>query len=700
MSSISSRPPPAAEAPVAPTLRALHLFALCGLAIGQPLLDLLARYAELFVARRAEPPEVVAFALGLLLVPPAALAAIERLAAAESAWLAWRIQCVFVAALLVLLALPLASRLDALAPWMAVAAAVLAGLAGAIAYARSDLARRLVSVLAFGPLVFAGVFLTREPIRALLTGETAAIPEISVRAPAPIVFVVFDELPLATLLDARGEIDRERFPAFARLASTSTWLRNATTVESRTLQAIPAIVSGRYPSATRRLPLASQHPVTLFSLLSPSYRMNVVESLTVLHATRNESVEPASERLFGLARDVALIYAHFVLPTAWSVRMPDVRQAWRDFAAGRTDPRRSKRALRGRPEIFRQFVRTIRPGARPALNFIHSVLPHGPWQYLPTGAAFYPQRSYGRFLGVWPEESYFALEAQQRHLLQTQLVDRLLGELLDHLQATGLFERSLVVVVADHGASFWPGDHFRNFESGAHPEDILSIPLFIKRPGQTDAVVSLRNVETIDVLPSVLQVIDADAPAGLDGCSVFDTSCAERAEKLAFSPGARGSQGNRTHHFPAELGLSDTGLRRKLDEFGTGPLPRVRFGPHGDLVGRPIEALAVANSSAGTVTLEPLQRSWQLGRGEVLVPVRLVGRVDITDAPPAEPIHVAVVRNGTVAAVVPVVDDGEGPLVVALLPEADPADPADGIELFWITGTGDGRRLQRLVARE
>ena len=42
----------------------------------------------------------------------------------------------------------------------------------------------------------------------------------------------------------------------------------------------------------------------------------------------------------------------------------------------------------------------------------------------------------------------------QRHLLQVEFTDRLLGRALDELHATGLYDRSLIVVTADHGESF------------------------------------------------------------------------------------------------------------------------------------------------------------------------------------------------------------------------------------------------------
>ena len=45
---------------------------------------------------------------------------------------------------------------------------------------------------------------------------------------------LFDELPLASVVDEDGTIDAELFPNLAGLAAESTWFRNATTVSSST----------------------------------------------------------------------------------------------------------------------------------------------------------------------------------------------------------------------------------------------------------------------------------------------------------------------------------------------------------------------------------------------------------------------------------------------------------------------------------
>ena len=56
--------------------------------------------------------------------------------------------------------------------------------------------------------------------------------------------IVFDEFPVASLLDGEGNIQAEHFPNFARLAADGTWFRNAVGVHQGTVKAVPTILSG------------------------------------------------------------------------------------------------------------------------------------------------------------------------------------------------------------------------------------------------------------------------------------------------------------------------------------------------------------------------------------------------------------------------------------------------------------------------
>jgi len=664
-------------------MRALHLFALCGFAIAQPLFELLARHAELFVARRSEPIDIIAVICVLVFVPPLSLWSFGLVATQISPRLGRSVHLTMCGLLVAVVTLPFANDWVSSAG-ASVAIAAGAGIAWGSFYFRTDTARRLMTILAAGPLVFVAVFATQSPIQTLLFAAAAeAERSITPDSPAPITLVIFDELPLHSLLDATGAIDASAYPNFERLAATSTWFRNATSVESRTLQAIPAILTGRYPSADRRLPIASEHPTTLFSLLADDYALRVYEPLTNLHDLGNEANAPFVERFGALLRDLALIYAHTLVPTEWADELAPVGEHWRDFGVSRTDEHGAKRGLRGRPTLFRHFVRSIRASSVPSLNFIHTVLPHGPWQYMPSGRSFHPFSNVGRFLGYWSDNEHFIAEAQWRHLQQVELVDTLLGELLDQLIAIGAFDRSIIVVVADHGASFWSHDHYRNFESGQHPADILSVPLFIKRPYQTSAAIDRSNAETIDILPSIFDLIDAPIPDPIDGCSLFEPTCPRRDEKRAFSVG-RGPE-LVEHQFPADLGLDDSGLQQKLARFGSGDGRSAHRGSaYFDWIGRPVSDWDIDDGSAGTVQLESPRRTWQLGDRESLVPTRVMGKLQL-EIKLTEPIHVAIATGGVIRAVIRAPAAGNAYQIVTLLPESAVAD-GDRVDLFVVTG--------------
>ena len=92
------------------------------------------------------------------------------------------------------------------------------------------------------------------------------------------VVVVFDQLPLASLLTGAGDVDRALYPHFAALSDNATWFRNASAVSESTTVALPAIVTGNYPTPGQ-LPVAADYPANLFTLFGTRYRLHVHEPL-------------------------------------------------------------------------------------------------------------------------------------------------------------------------------------------------------------------------------------------------------------------------------------------------------------------------------------------------------------------------------------------------------------------------------------
>jgi hypothetical protein len=176
----------------------------------------------------------------------------------------------------------------------------------------------------------------------------------------------------------------------------------------------------------------------------------------------------------------------------------------------------------------------------PALYFLHLMLPHQPWVRHPNGelytlvdpgaSSLHPDDQSMR----WSWSDWIAAVSEQRHLLQAQYADALVGALLDGLQDQGLYDDSLVVVTADHGISFEPGRDDR-FVSPSTIDAIAYAPLLIKAPGQRDGVVDDANVMSVDLLPTIADLLDLPVGWDVDGAPADSTAVAERGgEKLIY----------------------------------------------------------------------------------------------------------------------------------------------------------------------
>jgi Sulfatase len=493
--------------------RFAQLAGLSGVAIAQPLFDLLGRHPEFFSVRGASSGEILVFALALVLVPPAAFFALELAAGAVSKRAGEAVHLVLVGGLVAVFALEAVRRLGGpTALQLAVAAAI--GAAGAAAFHRFGALRSIATVLAAAPVLFLALFLLESPASKLVLAAEAKARAETVGARTPVVLVVFDELPTNSLLATDRRIDTVRYPNFAALARSSTWFPNATTVAEGTTGAVPALLSGVYPQAHQQ-PILADHPDNLFTLLRGRYRIDAFERETILcpAGVCHEDERQSFGGLLGsLIEDASVVYGHLLLPKQLANDLPSVSQSWQDFLhAGRDEPAR-----------FDRFLATLPSSPRPTLSYLHLLLPHSPWQYLPSGERYSVRYHPPPWASdeVWTKDQGIVVQNWQRHLLQLAYADRLLGRLVERMRASGLWDRALVIVTGDEGISFRPGHKRRPVWPG-NLHDIAFVPLFVKVPGQRTGQVVERHVPTMDVLPTIADVLGIDLPWKVDGRSVF-----------------------------------------------------------------------------------------------------------------------------------------------------------------------------------
>ena len=663
---------------------ALVIFGLTGLAVAQPLLDLFGKNPEFFVAKDASGRDVIVFGLAVTFLLPAVLMSIEALAFVIRRPVGRAVHSAFVALLGAGFGLTVVRQFDLDATVVVLGLGVAAGVALAIGERRWHGLRLGLRFLAIAPLLFLGVFLAfSSTSRLIWESEAQVATNVEVGRDAPVVEIVFDEFPLASILSADGTINAERFPGFSRLAGASSWFRDASSHSWQTEHSVPSILTGQEP-ADNEIATSIDHPRNLFTLLGGSYALHVDEEITSLCpssacASSTSAATAPSPSLRQSLLDAAVVYGHSTLPSSVRAHLPSIAHSWGDFVApagDRVTPERvdsaavpaTGRGGGGNAAELANFARWAERGvagqAPPAqgaiiedlidsaatpgdarLSFAHVVLPHYPWQMAPSGHRYTSRSDLASYSerGAWADDEWSVRQAQQQHLLQVGYADSLVGELIDRMEAAGTWDDALVVVVADHGVSFRPGSPQRQ-PTDENVDEIYRVPLFVKAPGQRTGEVRDDNARLIDVLPTTVDALDLETDWEFDGRSLLGNSD-EPEEKAVF-----GDEGRTT--IPTGLDGLLAVVGRNARRFGRDPGWRGVFavGDRGGVVGANVADLP----TSGVTDIE-----WSIDQEDALgavdpasgfVPLLVSGRLE---GPPgtALPDAILVAVNGIVAGV-------------------------------------------------
>lgn len=131
-----------------------------------------------------------------------------------------------------------------------------------------------------------------------------------------------------------------------------------------------------------------------------------------------------------------------------------------------------------------------------------------------------------------PHEPYLLAPAYRRRFRnpydgEIAFADHELGRLLSYLRSRGLYERTTIAVVGDHGESL--GEHgekthgFFIYDSTLHVPLILKVPAGVTRPaGIYSGLTVAANVSTIDIFPTLLQLAHISLPSVTDAYSLLE----------------------------------------------------------------------------------------------------------------------------------------------------------------------------------
>lgn len=567
----------------------LEASALWGIAVVQPILSILSGNTDFFLRNAIVGWRVIAFAVAFALVPPIAIVI------AEFAFVRTpRVATTFHLAVLGLLGLAGIQQFvkygaDFEGTRLYVVTACVAALA-IVSWWRLAFLREWLRWLGVVPLVVALIFVFSSPVGRFARAGDGRLAD-GTGSTTPVVMIMFDEFPLASLLDGSGRIDAVSYPNFARLAGMSTWYRMYSTTAEETQFAVPTSLSG-ISARTGLGATYADHPDSIFSLLGRSHAMHVTESITKLcppavcatvrSAPNWTAFFDGVFRLFRqrvdgtLANEFDNVTDNPVLDdkpaTHLDVPTPEVQTQI--------------------PGLFRdvltEWTSQLEASPVPTLHYVHVLLPHQPWVLTP-GGDFY-SAAFPRPVGE--ETAWDVKVLRQRHLLQLRFLDSLVGNFLDRLESQGVLDDALVVVTADHGTSFVRG-HVRRYAVGdySNAPEIMSVPLFIKSPGEQRGSIDDSDVDNEDLMSLIADRLGVDIPWTMNGTLPTAGDTGPKTLKFVVPP-----IGQEMRPDPG-FTISFAAFRERVMSFGSAavvgdPLSYLyRGSPHDGLRGRMVASL-------------------------------------------------------------------------------------------------------------
>jgi arylsulfatase A-like enzyme len=170
-----------------------------------------------------------------------------------------------------------------------------------------------------------------------------------------------------------------------------------------------------------------------------------------------------------------------------------------------------------------------RPSPAPFFLWVHYFGPHYPFTPPPPFDTVYDPQYAGSINGDWPtirllQEGGQLSERDIQHVRalyggEVAYNDQEVGRLFRELQSSGEWDRTVVIALADEGESL--GEKGQWFHNIGVSQVMSAVPLLIRYPTNVPAgTVVDAPVQTIDVFPTVLDLVGIGGRGGLEGQSL------------------------------------------------------------------------------------------------------------------------------------------------------------------------------------
>lgn len=169
------------------------------------------------------------------------------------------------------------------------------------------------------------------------------------------------------------------------------------------------------------------------------------------------------------------------------------------------------------------------------------------------------------------------------------------------------------------------------FASEQNLHQVLWVPLLVKTPGEAEGEVIDDNVESVDVLPTIAELLGVDLPWEVDGVSASKAAAVRDPDVKTLIVNAHDLLGGEADGLVVEIDA-----RREFDRLleggsvvpGSGPDAVWQRTAHGDLLRQPIDDLTVGEP-AGVVLYMREPDAWDPVDTSEPLPLMLVGNGDL-----------------------------------------------------------------------
>jgi len=313
-------------------------------------------------------------------------------------------------------------------------------------------------------------------------------------------------------------------PNLDRLAAHGVRFEQAITGGSWTQAAFPVLLTSSYAAGYGGClgPLAAERPEPIAALAQAGY------------ATAGFSTSPLLSRTYNYARD----FRHFVdfIPDEKDPSLRTMRGGQKLLRRSLTHAAMKLLGVQTRPaqlyvsaeKVVDGVMGWMRDTAQPFFGWVHFMDVHWPYHREETLtrpaeiaqawrdlAHLHAANWYGATISPAEKAHYIELYEQA-----VRFTDAQIGRLFDFLEESGRMENTVIIAVADHGEEFLEHGRWGHWENNLHDE-ILRVPLLMRAPGVSGGTVISRQVRTIDLMPTVLDICGVPPVAGMAGESLL-----------------------------------------------------------------------------------------------------------------------------------------------------------------------------------